>query len=148
LNADAGGTNTESGAEPNARLDAVVGINAADVFRAAVFVDAGVVIRWRAVDAFTLHGRGVDVWLRRSLESCPRHRDRFAGRRGAGAARASRTAAAGSSDIAGVTAGFQDGVSHAAGFPVEDDVFDDADFGSVSAADFRADDLAALDVAG
>ncbi len=147
MNADAGGTNTESGAEPNARLDAVVGINAADVFRAAVFVDAGVVIRWRAVDAFTLHGRGVDVWLRRSLESCPRHRDRFAGR-GGGAARASRTAAAGPSDIAGVTAGLQHGVGHAARFAVEDDVFDDADFGSVRAADFRTDDLATLDVAG
>jgi hypothetical protein len=83
------------------------------------------------------------------LESSPRHCDGLLRRRrGRGAAGAARTAAAGSRDIAGAAGGFENGVGHATGLPIEDDVFDDADFSAIGAADFRADDLAALDVAG
>lgn len=126
------------------RLNAVVAVNSADVFGAAVFFHAVVIINRRAVDALALHLGGVDGRIIRGGECSPRHCNSFAScARGRSRARTARCAG----DVVAAI-GFENGVSHAARLTIENDVFDDADFGAVCAADLRADDLATLNVAG
>lgn len=103
-----------------------------------------VVVSRRAVDAVALDGRRIDSRVASGLERRPRHRDSLV----AGGGSCRRTGGAGTTarGVACATGGLQDGVSHAAGLLIKDDVFDDADFAAVCAANFRADDLTALDV--
>jgi len=132
--AGAGRADAERGAETDARLNAVVGVNAADVFRAAVFVNAGIVIRRGAVDALALNRRGVNTRLAAYVNRAPRHRNGLA-RRGRGRGAAAGSAAAGRACCWAAVRGFKDGVSHAARLAIENDVLDRADFAAIRGAD-------------
>lgn len=124
-------------------MHAVVAIDLAEVLGTAVFVDSIVIINGRAVDALALHGGGVNGRIAGGLERRIWHRDGPATSRRRGRGTRPTAGARGARSAVGR---FEHGVSHAASLAIEDDVFDHADFTAIGAADFRADDFAALDV--
>jgi len=128
---------TQTHADSDCRLDAIVAVDPADVIGTAVFVEVGVIIDRRAVDPLALDRRRIDGRIVGCLERCIRHR--HGPMRGGRRARRSRSATA--------IGGFEDGISHATGVAIENNVLDHTNFGAVRAADFGADDLAALNVA-
>jgi hypothetical protein len=111
---------------------AVVGVNIVDPTGARIFVDARVVERGRVIDPFSINSHRQNARIGCGGIDCPRDGNSFclAGAPSAGAS------------------GGEDGVGHATGITIKDDIFDFTDFFALGALDLRADDFARLHVAG
>lgn len=107
-------------------------VNAADVLRPAVFVDAGRFPNRGAVESVPLDPRRINAGFGAGRENAPRCRDGFGrgGRGGGGAAAARR----------------ENDVGEATGLPVENKVFNFADILALRILDFGTDDVATLNV--
>jgi hypothetical protein len=111
---------------------AIIAIDVGDVIRPGIFVDPRIVKHRRVIDAIPIHGYGKNTKIRRWRIDCPRNGNQFAT----------------SSNTRATSAGRKDGISQAAGVPIEHDVLDCTNFFSLGGFHFGADELTGLDVSG